>query len=1424
MNLELPFGIRLVNPGLLDAWAGPYVSVEEANAIIPIEVRTQTRLVGIVSASGVGKLYMYKDGVADTDLVEVTGGKDLLRVAQDSDFDRVDLASKDYTTLPVLGSLTVANDIEDGELLSVTQIFTTSELILSRSINISTPQVYPAWRRISVGADDREYWNAKQNPLGFTPEVAGVAASLITALKNGVVTEGDTLKKLYDLIISGYSEVTVATIAARNAYNVTKLPTNVFVLDDGDGKWALYKAITTGVNATYVKISDPDLLNNAMTASQIKSAYESNADTNAFTDVLLSKLTAFTANFTSAMKTAYDDAVTKAHTHTNKIVLDAIEQAFTTALKTSYDAHLADTTKHITSGERTAWNAKQPALPFPQTPVGYYLGDDGVFHSIVQQHSQATQPNGVPNVQHIDSTSEKATIVDADSVVIWNSVTGKAEMTTFAHLKTTLANTFIVTDVGNAGSATKLQTARNINGVAFDGTANITVYDSTKEPTIDVGTTAQYWRGDKSWQTLNKAAVGLGSVDNTTDSAKNVLSATKLTTARTINGVSFDGSANITVNAVDATARIATSLMGVANGVATLDSNGIILTSQLPSYVDDVLEYTNLASFPATGETGKIYVAKDTNKTYRWGGSTYVYITSGAVDSVNGYTGVVVLSKSDVGLSNVVNFLQWHDGNHPVTVGGYGLPAYPTTLPASDVYTWAKAATKPSYAYAEITSKPTYLSQFTNDLGNYGGWITGINSGMITTALGYTPLPTRTFGSAANNNTGDFYSAGSTVANSTLWNGHAIGEVQAPQMHFPLVYSSVTGSWCYGVASQFQSWLGLGSSAYTNTNDHILNQNSSAQSANMWISGNGRFGNDVSLNGGAGIRTLSIETNTSGNPVLALTAAGSDGGSIYYNRSTSELTFSNSSIPAALKIGNAGAATFASTVNATQFNAAVSSDIFTLKLNNIWANTITKFSNNGSTGGQNIQVSDPTENVKLPLHLQPSGGIVTIGGQLQSTVTTGTAPFTVNSTTMVGNLNAQYLNLNQADSKGGLGTFWGNTIPVIKADGTIDVGKYIDFHEVSNDGLDYINRLQSNGSNSILINGSYNIYHSGNLTNNLSTNYIPKWNGSTMVNSLISDDGASTIYTTAEIDITNNAPLRLGSTQGGGATLLYNSNGNLDITPRSGYNTNFRGGSVIISSTTSSTSPTTGALVVGGGIGVGGDLYLGNNTRDMLIRLGVPGVNWDITSNASHNLHIANGDGPLITFDKTNQSVNIGYTTNQGYKLAVNGTGYFGGNLLVADTTEATVDPTPNGSIISLGGIVAAKKIQAGGEIFSKSNIIADGDMSSGGAISANYFSTYESGGEIVPTYQDYATSSGSTSGSMRGTMPVRTGTYKKVILYISSLNGKATYTFPVPFTTINDFTFISVGGGGGSLAHSLTAATYTGAVNCSGMAVIEGY
>ena len=91
---------------------------------------------------------------------------------------------------------------------------------------------------------------------------------------------------------------------------------------------------------------------------------------------------------------------------------------------------------------------------------------------------------------------------------------------------------------------------------------------------------------------VTKTQVGLSNVDNTSDISKPVSSATQAALS----------------NKAD--------LVG-----------GKVPESQLPSFVDDVLTYPNLASFPATGENGKIYITEDTNLTYRWSGSNYTEIS-----------------------------------------------------------------------------------------------------------------------------------------------------------------------------------------------------------------------------------------------------------------------------------------------------------------------------------------------------------------------------------------------------------------------------------------------------------------------------------------------------------------------------------------------------------------------------------------------------------------------------------------------------------------------------------------------------------------------------------------------------------------------------------------------------------------------------
>ena len=106
--------------------------------------------------------------------------------------------------------------------------------------------------------------------------------------------------------------------------------------------------------------------------------------------------------------------------------------------------------------------------------------------------------------------------------------------------------------------------------------------------------------------------------------------------------------------------------------------SGTVDASQLPSYVDDVLEYDSSSYFPSTGEGGKIYVAKDTNLTFRWTGTQYTEISKSLAI---GTTAGTACAGNDSRLSDA--------------------------RPASDVYSWAKQASKPSYDWSEITGKPT---------------------------------------------------------------------------------------------------------------------------------------------------------------------------------------------------------------------------------------------------------------------------------------------------------------------------------------------------------------------------------------------------------------------------------------------------------------------------------------------------------------------------------------------------------------------------------------------------------------------------------------------------------------------------------------------------------------------------------------------
>ena len=155
---------------------------------------------------------------------------------------------------------------------------------------------------------------------------------------------------------------------------------------------------------------------------------------------------------------------------------------------------------------------------------------------------------------------------------------------------------------------------------------------------------------------------------------------------------------------------------GMPGGVAQLDSNGHIPSSQLPSYVDDVLEYESNKDFPSVGESGKIYVSTSTNVTYRWSGSAYVPIGS---DLALGETSSTAF-RGDYGKAAYT---------HSVTNKGIEIQngLYKITTNAEGHVTEATEVEKDDILELGISS-PTKLSELENDKGyvsTEGGEVTG---------------------------------------------------------------------------------------------------------------------------------------------------------------------------------------------------------------------------------------------------------------------------------------------------------------------------------------------------------------------------------------------------------------------------------------------------------------------------------------------------------------------------------------------------------------------------------------------------------------------------------------------------------------------------------------------------------------------------
>lgn len=248
----------------------------------------------------------------------------------------------------------------------------------------------------------------------------------------------------------------------------------------------------------------------------------------------------------------------------------------------------------VTDEERAYWNAKQEALEYDAKPTAFsdkHLISGAVYNALEEYKLHTVQScqdfywsvaGGLAETRHIVIEASEAAVAAKEAAEIAADISGTNKDASTASASAAADSA----QIASTSASSAVYSAQHALESSYDAEAWT---KGTRNGTPVAVEDETYHNNAKYYSDLGRSPI-----DDTLTASDLTWSSNKLT-------VLFAGKANL--------------------------ENGKVPAAQLPSYVDDVQEYSSISEFPVEGESGKIYIAIDTGLQYRWSGTAYAIIS-----------------------------------------------------------------------------------------------------------------------------------------------------------------------------------------------------------------------------------------------------------------------------------------------------------------------------------------------------------------------------------------------------------------------------------------------------------------------------------------------------------------------------------------------------------------------------------------------------------------------------------------------------------------------------------------------------------------------------------------------------------------------------------------------------------------------------